>query len=301
MFRCWRLPQHSGLKFAPASTAAVHASAPPAAVWQVLTDVARVGEWSHECHTATWTDAQPMLPSAPGSAAATVPARRGGATVHHLTLQRPVRVSAIATQGRLMRDSTEWYFALEPEDAGTRITQQYRIRSLAAWADRLGWLIIPSHHDRRAALERDLERLAAIAASEARPTGPSPARLKQIKQEALWPHRRPSLKKLEAEQAACRLALADCDPGEDDHAGDRRDHVDAAAPWPPWRPPARPPKAEASAHGRRGGRPLRTGSCALRQGLLGEHRDALFEVETGRFRQVAQRPLPGEDGEPVYQ
>src|SRR5215472_9553842 len=49
MFRCWGLPQHSRLKFAPAGTASVHASAPPEAVWQVLTDVTRVGEWSHEC------------------------------------------------------------------------------------------------------------------------------------------------------------------------------------------------------------------------------------------------------------
>src|SRR5215472_4850661 len=186
MFRCWGLPQHSRLKFAPAGTASVHASAPPEAVWQVLTDVTRVGEWSHECHTATWTD---------GSTYAAVGARfRGSNRAGPARWSRPCIVYlcnapsefGYRTQGgRLMRDSTEWYFALQPEDTGTRIIQRYRIRSLAAWADRLGWLLIPAHHDRRAALERDLQRLAAISDSDAGPTGPPPARLKHIKQEAL--------------------------------------------------------------------------------------------------------------------
>jgi len=186
MFRCWGLPQHCSLKAAPAGTASAHASAPPEAVWQVLTDVTRVGEWSHECHTATWTD---------GSTHAAVGAQfRGSNRAGSARWSRPCTIYlcnapsefGYRTQGgRLMRDSTEWYFALEPEDGGTCIIQRYRIRSLAMWADRLGWLIIPAHHDRHAALERDLERLAAIAAREAGPTGPPPARLKHIKQEAL--------------------------------------------------------------------------------------------------------------------
>jgi len=186
MFRCWGLPQHSRLKFAPAGAASVHASAPPEAVWQVLTDVTRVGEWSHECHTATWLD---------GSTHAAVGARfRGSNRAGPVRWSKPCTVYlcnapsefGYRTQGgRLMRDSTVWYFALEPEGGGTRLIQRYQVRSLAAWADRLGWLIIPTHHDRHAALEGDLERLAAIADSDAGPTGPPPARLKQIKQEAL--------------------------------------------------------------------------------------------------------------------
>ena len=185
MFRCWGLPQHCSLKAAPAGTASAHASAPPEAVWQVLTDVTRVGEWSHECHTATWMN---------GSTQAAVGARfRGSNRAGSVRWSLPCTIYVCnapsefgyRTKGRLMRSSTEWYFALRPEDTGTRIIQRYRVLSLAVWADRLGWLIIPTHHDRRAALERDLERLAAIADSEARPTGPPPPGLKQIKQEAL--------------------------------------------------------------------------------------------------------------------
>ena len=175
MFRCWGLPQHCSLKAAPAGTASAHASAPPEAVWQLVTDVTRVGEWSHECQGAAWTE---------GSTHAAVGARfRGSNRAGRVRWSNPCTVYlcnapsefGYRTQGgRLMRDSTVWYFALEPEEGGTRLIQRYQVRSLAAWADRLGWLIIPAHHDRHAALEGDLERLAAIADSEARPTGPPP-------------------------------------------------------------------------------------------------------------------------------
>ncbi len=30
--------------------------ATPTQVWQLLTDVPRIGEWSHECRTAQWLD-----------------------------------------------------------------------------------------------------------------------------------------------------------------------------------------------------------------------------------------------------
>jgi hemerythrin-like domain-containing protein len=179
MFRSWGLPQHSSLKFAPSGTASVHASAPPEGVWQVLTDVTRVGEWSDECHTASWTE---------GSTHAAIGASfRGTNRVGPVRWSKPCTIYVCnapsefgyRTRGRLMRDSTEWHFALEPEDGGTRITQRYRIRSLAMWADRLGWLIIPAHHDRHAALEGDLERLAAIADSETRPTGSPPTQADQ--------------------------------------------------------------------------------------------------------------------------
>jgi hypothetical protein len=60
-----------------------------------------------------------------------------------------------------------WYFELRADDSGTAIAQHYRVRQLPVWADRLVWRVIPAHHDRGAALTRDLERLAAIAEREA--------------------------------------------------------------------------------------------------------------------------------------
>jgi uncharacterized protein YndB with AHSA1/START domain len=37
-------------------TAEIDISAPPDAVWDLITDVTRVGEWSPECYRCTWLD-----------------------------------------------------------------------------------------------------------------------------------------------------------------------------------------------------------------------------------------------------
>ncbi|HEY7277510.1 MAG TPA: SRPBCC family protein, partial [Trebonia sp.] len=174
MFRCWRLPRHSRLKISLAGTAAAHASAPPEAVWRVLADVTRVGEWSHECHTATWAD---------GSIRAEVGARfRGSSRSGFARWTRPCVVTvsdapgvfAYRTQGWLLGDSTEWYFELRADEGGTAIAQHYRVRRLPVWADRLVWWVTPAHHDRGAALASDLERLAATAEREAAVLAGSP-------------------------------------------------------------------------------------------------------------------------------
>jgi iron-sulfur cluster repair protein YtfE (RIC family)/uncharacterized protein YndB with AHSA1/START domain len=174
MFRCWRLSRHSRLKVSLAGTATAHASAPPEAVWRVLADVTRVGEWSHECHTVTWAD---------GSTRAEVGARfRGSSRSGFARWTRPCVVTvcdapnvfAYRTQGRLLGDSTEWYFELRADEGGTAIAQHYRVRRLPVWADRLVWWVTPAHHDRGTALTSDLERLAAAAEREAAaPAGPS--------------------------------------------------------------------------------------------------------------------------------
>jgi len=167
MFRCWRLPGHSRLKAPLGGTASASAGAPPEAVWHILTDVTRVGEWSHECHSATWTD---------GWTQGVVGARfRGSNRSGSARWSRPCTVTlchepaefAYRTQGRFMGDATEWHFVLRPEGSGTRIIQHYRVRSLPVWADRLLWRLTPAHHDRSEALAQDLTRLAAIAEREA--------------------------------------------------------------------------------------------------------------------------------------
>jgi hypothetical protein len=138
-------------------------------VWPILTDVTRTGEWSHECHTATWID---------GSTHAAVGARfRGSSRSGLARWSRSCTVHvcvephefAYRTEGRILRDATEWLWRLQPEGTGTRIEQHYRIRSLPRWADRLLWTLTPAHHDRRGALADDVEKLAAVAERAAAP------------------------------------------------------------------------------------------------------------------------------------
>lgn len=152
-----RLPQ--------TGAAEVVVEALPEAVWAVLADVTRVGEWSHECRGAEWLDG--ATTAAPG-----VRFRgrnRAGALVRwaRVCVIREVdapRELVWETVGPPpMRDASLWRVRLEPVDGGTRIRQEFRILSMAAWADRLVAALIPAHRDRIAALEADLRRLGEVA------------------------------------------------------------------------------------------------------------------------------------------
>ena len=153
-----RLPQ--------TGAAEVVVDATPEAVWAVLADVTRIGEWSHECRGAEWLD----------GATAAAPGVRFRGRNRAGALVRWARVCVIRavdpphefvweTVGPpLMRDASLWRVRLEPVDGGTRIRQEFRILSMAAWADRVVAALLPAHRDRMAALEADLRRLGEVSA-----------------------------------------------------------------------------------------------------------------------------------------
>jgi len=166
-FRRWRLPEFSSLRLSLSGEVEVNAQAGPAAIWAVLADVTRVGEWSHECHTVEWLD---------GATGAAPGVRFRGrnqsgwarwARSCTITVSDPPRELVYHTTGGLLGDSSEWRFVLEPAPGGgTVIRQSFRILAGQVWADRLIWRLVPAHHDRLAALRGDLERLASLAARE---------------------------------------------------------------------------------------------------------------------------------------
>jgi uncharacterized protein YndB with AHSA1/START domain len=153
-----RLPQ--------TGAAEVVVDATPEAVWAVLADATRIGEWSHECRGAEWLD----------GATAAAPGVRFRGRNRAGALVRWARVCVIRavdpphefvweTVGPpLMRDATLWRVQLDPVDGGTRIRQEFRILSMAAWADRVVAALLPAHRDRMAALEADLRRLGEVSA-----------------------------------------------------------------------------------------------------------------------------------------
>lgn len=138
--------------------------APAPAVWEILSDVTRVGEWSHECRAAR------LLGSARAPAPGVRFRGRNRSGVFRwsrscvFTVVDPPRTLAWRTGGLWGKvDSTEWRLDLEPVDGGTRIVQTYRVLRVAPGLDRVYWLLIKAHRDRRAALSTDLDRLAALA------------------------------------------------------------------------------------------------------------------------------------------
>ncbi len=134
-------------------------------VWAVLSDVTRIGEWSHECHTAQWLD---------GADRAAVGARFRGANKARfarwtkpctITDLQPARRLVYRTNGGIMGDATEWAFALEPTERGCRIVQSYEILSLPRAVEWAILKMVPEHLDRSEALREDLARLGTVAAA----------------------------------------------------------------------------------------------------------------------------------------
>jgi uncharacterized protein YndB with AHSA1/START domain len=153
----WRLPPHVAVE--------TETDASPAEVWDVLADVTRVGEWSHECRAADWL---------PGHRAAEVGAqfagrnRRGAVRWGRrctITEVDHERLLAYRTGGGFPPDSTEWRFELEPTASGGCVVRQsFQIIKLPLVTELMILTLIPAHRDRSAALEADLVRLGEIAA-----------------------------------------------------------------------------------------------------------------------------------------
>lgn len=139
-------------------------------VWCVVADVTRVGEWSHECHSARWLG---------GAAAAAPGARFRGSnrsgrwhwsrTVEIVGVDAPRELVWRTVPTWLFPDSTEWRIELASTAAGTVITQSFRVLRAPWLLDRLYARLLPAHQSRDAKLTEDLVRLGEVARSEAGP------------------------------------------------------------------------------------------------------------------------------------
>jgi Polyketide cyclase / dehydrase and lipid transport len=140
-------------------------AASPEAVWDVVSDVTRIGEWSHECKEAAWLDG--ATGAGPGARfqGRNRLQRMGWARQNELVVADAPRELVWRTvPTRRYADSTEWRIRLEPFAGGTRIVQTYEILHIHPLVDRLFWLLIPAHRDRMPALLEDIRRLGEVAA-----------------------------------------------------------------------------------------------------------------------------------------
>ena len=75
----------------------------------------------------------------------------------------PYELVWITVPTALYPDSSEWRITLAKIDAGTRISQQFRVLRAPKVLAVLYALVIPAHRDRTAALVEDLTRLGTVA------------------------------------------------------------------------------------------------------------------------------------------
>jgi Hemerythrin HHE cation binding domain/Polyketide cyclase / dehydrase and lipid transport len=139
-------------------------AAPIDAVWEVVSDVTRVGEWSHECRRVEWLDgATGAVPGARFRGTNKAGGWTWSRTNEVVVTDEPRTLVWRTVPTLLFPDSSEWRIELEPADGGTRITQSYKVVRAPALLAHLYAVIVPSHRDRRAGLSDDLRRLGELA------------------------------------------------------------------------------------------------------------------------------------------
>jgi uncharacterized membrane protein len=148
--------------------------APSDAIYELVADLTRMGEWSPECERVEWEPGH----SGPATGARFVGHNRGG-PFKLIRWSRHGTVLA-AERGRVLefateeggREGTVWRYRFEPVDGGTRVTESYRVDSIPVWARIVD---VPTNRAKelRETMRHTLERLktAAEAAAAAEAVG----------------------------------------------------------------------------------------------------------------------------------
>lgn len=140
--------------------------ASPQSIWDVVSDVTRVGEWSGECRGCTWVG---------GARTATPGARfrghnrRGGlrwTRLNEVVRAEPPQSLVWRTVARPpYPDVVEWEVRLTPHEEGTLVSETFRVLEMPKIMERLVEVFVPAHRDRSSDLTEDLDRLRALVES----------------------------------------------------------------------------------------------------------------------------------------
>jgi hypothetical protein len=163
---CWVGPSRAGRRVQKQGRCEVRVDADADAVWEIVRDVTRVGEWSHECVGATWLD---------GATAAAPGVRFRGRNhngifrwgrVCEILAAEPYELVWRTVPTLLYPDSTQWTIRLHRDGRGTRIEQSFSVIRAPKALDIVYATALPAHRDRSEALTADLRRLGAVAGVE---------------------------------------------------------------------------------------------------------------------------------------
>lgn len=145
--------------------ASLEIAAPPAVVYELVTDVTRIGERSPECYHAQWLDS---------ATSATVGARFRGSnrigpikwtTTCTVTTAEPGREFAFSVIGSNGREQTRWRYTIEATDTGCRITESYQFIWCPLLA-RAAELPFPRDRQLRRGIRRTLQAIKQAAETE---------------------------------------------------------------------------------------------------------------------------------------
>lgn len=146
--------------------ASIWIEAPPEAVWEVVTDVTRGGEWSCESQGCEWLNG--ATSAQPGARFRGRNTRRGinwSRTNQVMRAERPREFVWRTLPTFQYRDSTEWRIGLEPERGGTTLTEGFQMLHMSRPFEFLVYWLFPAHRDRQGDLLADLHRLKTLLES----------------------------------------------------------------------------------------------------------------------------------------
>lgn len=141
--------------------------APPDRVWDLVSDVTRMGEWSPVCYRCEWTS------GAPGKGSRFRGYNKQGLarwwTECEVTEYEPPKVFEFRTVDGLLsvgyrgREMTRWRYELEPDGAGAKVTESFELKAFP-------YLLRPvspflRRQDRESGMRTTLERLKREAES----------------------------------------------------------------------------------------------------------------------------------------
>ena len=138
-------------------------AAPPEALWDMVADVTRMGEWSPECYSCRWVGKR----REPVAGARFVGFnRRGWArwfTTNEVEQAEPGRAFVFRTRETGVR----WGYRFEPDGDGTRVTETRDLAGARTWIIRLAGPFVggvDGHAEElRAGMRKTLDRLKAAA------------------------------------------------------------------------------------------------------------------------------------------
>ena len=148
-------------------TVSIRVDGSVSAVYRLVSDVRRIGEWSPECRSAVW------LEDRRGPGARFRGSNRSG-------LNRWSRICEVLVDDRdrefawrtvpggpTMDDSTEWSFVLEPAGVGTLLTQRMQmVKKPQAWFRPYIRLTMRHHLDMRVQMLATLDAIRVSAETE---------------------------------------------------------------------------------------------------------------------------------------
>jgi uncharacterized protein YndB with AHSA1/START domain len=139
--------------------------APPTAVWAVVGDPRRTGEWSHECLDVEFVDGVTEPAVGARFRGKNKVGKNGWSRTCEVVGFEPGReISWRTVPIGFYNDSTIWTITVEPEgDDRSRITQRYDVVKLGPVMDRFIYQFVKVHRDRRDALTADLHRIGDVA------------------------------------------------------------------------------------------------------------------------------------------